>query len=485
MGTYVTDTGFLKPTLVETKIALQSRFRAAFGDDLDTDDTTPAGLLIAELAKALSDAADADQELYTSTSPDMATGAALDRLCSVIGIQRLPAAPAYADVACYTDGVNEGLVITPGKQVRRVRGNLVLSLATGITISRASCRDIFITTAVVAGGTYQIVTSLGTFSVTVPGGETDPEGWAYTALASAFTAAQTGGAYAQKMESSDEDNLSGERCLRITSPLVSFSFTLGVWVVELVGSTGVFTATAPGEETIAAEEIYEIVTSQTNWLDCLNLAAGAVGRDTETDEELRLRRAQSFRVGRATEDSIRQAIYTSVPGVTDVRVVSNRTMAVDSEGRPPKSYEAIVANGEAFTIARTLWEYQPAGIESYGNQTVFHTDSQGTPQLLMFSRPVEKTLDVELTYSVYPEEEFPGTDELKRVVVEWAAVEYSLGKDVIPGRVQGAAYQVPGIDTVTARVRWHGSPTWLTTHLPVTTREYAYLATENITVVLV
>ena len=483
MGTYVTDTGFLKPTLVETKLALQSRFRAAFGDDLDTDDTTPAGLLIAEIAKAFSDAADADQELYTTTSADAATGAPLDRLCGVIGIQRLPAAPAYADVACYTDGVNEGLVVTPGKQVRRVRGNLVLSLATGVTISRASCRDIFVTTAVVAGGTYEIVTSLGTFSATVPGGEPDPEGWAYSALAAAFTAAQTNGAYAQKLEETDEGNLAGVRCLRITSPLVSFQFALTIWTVELVGSTGVFAATIPGEETIAAEEIYEIVTAQTNWLACLNLAAGSPGRDTETDEQLRLRRAQSFRVGRATDDSIRQALYTSVPGVTDVRVVSNRTLAIDAEGRPPKSYEAIVANGDAATIARTLWEYQPAGIESYGNQMVYHTDSQGTPQLLMFSRPVEKALDVELTYSVYPEEEFPGESELVRVVAEWAAGEYALGKDVIPGRLQGAAYKVPGIDTVTARVRWHGSSTWLTVHLPVTAREYAYLAAENITVV--
>ena len=484
MGTYVTDTGFLKPTLVETKLALQSRFRAAFGDDLDTDDTTPAGLLIAELAKALSDAADADQELYTTTSADAATGAPLDRLCSVIGIQRLPAAPAYADVTCYTDGVNEGLVITPGKQVRRVRGNLVLSLATGVAISRTACRDIFVTTSVVAGGTYQIATSLGTFSVTVPGGEADPEGWAYTALANAFTAAQTNGAYAQKMEETDEGNLAGVRCLRITSPLAAFQFALGVWTVELVGSSGVFTATVPGEETIAAEEIYEIVTAQANWIACLNLSAGAPGRDTETDEQLRLRRAQSFRVGRATEDAIRQAIYSSVPGVTDVRVVSNRTMAIDSEGRPPKSYEAIVANGADAAIARVLWEYQPAGIGSYGNQTVGHVDSQGTPQTLKFSRPVEKELEVELTYTVYPEEEFPGVAELKRVVTEWAVGEYSLGKDVIPGRLQGAAYKVPGIDTVTARVRWSGSGTWLTTHLPVTTREYAYLAEENITVVL-
>ncbi len=484
MGTYVTDTGFLKPTLVETKLALQSRFRAAFGDDLDTDDTTPAGLLIAELARALTDAADADQELYTTTSADHATGAALDRLCSVIGIQRLPAAPAIAEVACYAEGVNDGLIITPGKQVRRVRGNMVLSLTMATAISRTACRDIFVTIAAVAGGTYQIVTSLGTFSATVPGGEADPEGWLYAAFATSFTAAQTNDAYAEALEVGAPDNLAATRCLRIVSPRENFSFTPGAWTVELVGSVGNFVAVTPGEESIAIGEVYEIVTAQTNWVACLNLVAGSAGRDTETDEQLRLRRAQSFRVGRATEDAIRQAIYSSVPGVTDVRVVSNRTMVVDAEGRPPKSYEAIVANGETLAIAKVLWDYQPAGIESYGNLIVGYTDSQGTPQILQFSRPVEKTLDVELTYTVYPEEDFPGVDELKRVVAEWAAVEYSLGKDVIPGRLQGAAYKVPGIDTVTARVRWHGSSTWLATHLAVTTREYAQLSADNITVVL-
>ena len=487
MGTYVTDAGFLKPTLAETKINLQERFRLAFGADTDTGDTTPAGLLIGELAKALSDATDADQEVFASLDANSATGVSLDRIGALTGITRISAAAARASVVCYANGGHLGLVLTPGRQVRRVRGGLVLSLLESLTISLSACREIYTTyPAAVAGGSYTLVTSLGSYTVAIPGGTADPAGYLYTHAATLFNAGQTtSGAVARHAYGTESDNMAAAECLQITSPATVFSFTAGAWTTLLVGSAGLFVATATGAQDIAIGEISEIVTTETGWLYARNLVLGVSGRDIETDEAYRMRRSRSFREGYATEDAIRQSLLSSVEGIIAAEVISNRTLSLDVESRPAKSFECIVDGGTNEEVAAVIWRTQPAGIESHGVgalHTYYTPDSQGYLQTVKFSRPQQKILDVKITYSVYAEEDFPGVITLTEYILAWAATEYKLGKDVIAGRIAGAAYRVPGVGSAAVEVRWHGS-SYGAGPLVVASRERAVLLLENITVV--
>ncbi len=71
----------------------------------------------------------------------------------------------------------------------------------------------------------------------------------------------------------------------------------------------------------------EIVTPIPGWQTITNFVAGITGRDTETDAELRLRRANSLKVtGAATVESIQSRISQEVPGVTSVSITENVTM---------------------------------------------------------------------------------------------------------------------------------------------------------------
>ena len=483
MGTYVTDAGFVKPTLLENVEDFGDALKGAMGDSLDVGETTPAGLLVGTTAKTISDAQDVDQELYTCADPGAATGVALDRLCALLGISRIAAAAARCEVVCYTNGANDGLIIDSGRQVRRVRGGLVFSLPAAFTISLASCREVYLTLSSVAiGDTVTLNTSVGVVSVTAT---TTSVGDMYNAIRDAFNAAQ-GIVFASRKTVLTQGNLLNQDCLVLTSPTVAFGYTPTTWTIGLIGTAALMVATTTGVQTVAPGEISEIVTPQANWLYALNLVTGISGRAVERDEELRLRRERSFREGYATEDAIRQALLDRVVGITTAIVVSNRTMAVDAEGRPPKSFEAVVEGGSDDEVAAVIWQTQPAGIESYaptppaptgGYATV---DSQGRTQYVKFSRPEAVLFDVRVVYSLYDEELFPGPAALADTLVSWAVTEYVLGKDVIIGRIAAAVYTVPGLESVNVEVKWHGSPTWAYAKLPVSARQRASLLAANI-----
>ena len=494
MGTYVTSTGFSRPTLQDLRLRFQERFKAVFGDSIDTDESGPTGQLIGILAKALADSWDTAQEVYASHDVNAALGTALDILAGLTGVYRIQAAATQVEVACYAAPANLDLVLSPGKQVKRTRGGLVFSLRDELTIRTAACRDIYLTLddAPLAGSTVSLTTSFGTFSVTVPAVPDTTTG-TYELLAAAINAnawggeAQywiAGGAPAGAQET--------DPCLRLVYPAADFGWTATTgWTALLVGSVGWFDCDTTGPNTALTGEVDQIVTPETGWEKVYNLTDGVVGRNVETDEELRLRRAQSFRVGYATEDAIRQALLNRVDGIVSAAVTSNRTLVTDVEGRPPKSFEVIVQGGLPADIGRVIWDTMPAGIESYANMLdggveVSVLDSQGREQLVYFARPVTRYLHLKIIYEVYSEEAFPtdGEAAIRSAVLAWAATEYTLGKDVIPQRALVPTYTVPGIGAVVVQVDVTDGeddvPTWGTDVITVGGRTIVSLLDKNL-----
>jgi len=91
-----------------------------------------------------------------------------------------------------------------------------------------------------------------------------------------------------------------------------------------------FRAQAYGPIPAPAGTLTEILTPVPGWIRLTNFQAGVTGRFQETDEELRLRRANSLRViGAATVEAIRSRLLQEVPGVTSVLVFENVTMTQD------------------------------------------------------------------------------------------------------------------------------------------------------------
>ena len=128
----------------------------------------------------------------------------------------------------------------------------------------------------------------------------------------------------------------------------------------------------------------------------INDADAELGRLTETDAELRLRRESELsRVGSTTVSAIRADIE-AIEGVQSVRVFENLLDTTDVDGMPPHSIEVLVYDGVVPTvdndvIAQTLWDNK-APIRTYGNTSGTAIDNEGNNQTVYFSRPTLKTV---------------------------------------------------------------------------------------------
>lgn len=118
--------------------------------------------------------------------------------------------------------------------------------------------------------------------------------------------------------------------LVITSIDVSTPFSIALGsnlTLNNLTSPGVFLAQAFGPVAAPANSVTEIVTPISGWISVNNPEAGLLGRNRETDAELRLRRLRSLRIlGAGTVEAIRSRVLQEVPGVTNVFVFENVTM---------------------------------------------------------------------------------------------------------------------------------------------------------------
>lgn len=448
MGFYVTAYGFVKPTLQEFLQRMKARMTAIWGPEFDTGDTTPAGQFAGAWARVAADAADADQEIYASLDPLQATGEALSRIAALRGTFRQSSSASQCSVVCYANVANEGLSLSPGRQVRRVRGGLVFSLRDSITVTRTACRDIYLSTIDRAPGTVlSVVTSFGTFSATVAGSTFT----ALEAIATAINESAWGGVAQAYTTSSASDQQFAGRCLRFFFANGDFQLVSATnLTVEVLGSNGVFDATVDGPNDAVPGEVTEIVTPETGWLSCYNLLSAVAGRNDETDEELRIR--MYLREGFSTEEAIRKKLLNSVTGVSTVSVKSNRSHVVDSEGRDPHSVEVVVTGGLDQEIADAMWTVQPGGIKYWadmvlGGVEMTTTDSTGRPQAIQFGRPYGMVLHARVRLSLYGEEVFPsdGLNLVRESILNWALTEFAPGKDVLISRFYVPIYKVPGV----------------------------------------
>jgi uncharacterized phage protein gp47/JayE len=212
-----------------------------------------------------------------------------------------------------------------------------------------------------------------------------------------------------------------------------------------------------------------------------NLATGELGRNIETDADLRLRReAELHSSGFSALEAIRTHV-SKVTGVSSVTVFENTSMFTDADGIPAKAFEVLVQGGADADIREAIWESKPAGILAHGSVTGTVTDSQGTVRTVKFSRPTTRPIWI-IASVIKDANAYPVDGDAQ---VEAAIIAYGLtlgtGRDVVSSALVAACFTVAGVLDAAVLIGLADPPTSPTT-VSVNLREIAVFDANRITV---
>jgi hypothetical protein len=289
----------------------------------------------------------------------------------------------------------------------------------------------------VAGHAYQIQINATIITYTAIDG--DDEGQIQSGIAAAIETAFPG---VFVME-----NVGGGLSVRSKIGLEAFSMASSDVNLEfpLLGFHSVYTATKTGAAAVSIGALNGIV-SKVNGLDsAVNYASGVTGRAMESDAELRSGLRTRQKQAHSNEIVIQNEL-SQVSGVTYVKVYSNRGMT-ERSGRPPKSYESVVAGGDEQAIAEKIFEIGPAGVQAFGNIVKDVADSEGFHWDVGFSRPVSKYIWIEVDFSRNAEEDLPMNvlGAIQDNIIAWSHTALNVGVDLIYQKMFRPVYDAPGI----------------------------------------
>lgn len=254
-------------------------------------------------------------------------------------------------------------------------------------------------------------------------------------------------------------------------------------------STDVVTADAvsetPGPVRVFAGQLTVIAGAVSGWAAVNNPSDAIVGRDVESDAELRVRREQELSAqGSTSAEAVRAAILREhTDTVESALVLENVTETTDANGVPPHSIEAIVyAPGiDEDALAETIFRAKAAGIRAYGNEIKTVTDSQGIAHSIGFSYQEDVDLYVRVNLEII-DGTWVGDSEFILRFVDLCNAYYGLGRDVKHSRLVAFCHQVPGVfGVVKLEVSGDGA-SWVEADWPITYREIARFDTGRVTV---
>lgn len=604
----VLDTGFRAKDIDTIVTELEAAFRASseFGPQINTQADSVLGQIIRILADQIADLYQANLAVYTSFNPAFASGAALDSIAAITGVQRLPASGSRAILTLVLD---DGVTVPAGSLVAIGSGGLQFETQASVSNS-SGFRSVF-TVEAVATTTGALAGNAGTVDTII----TPVSGWSSSPLLETIEspgsfvladgqtlvisvdggADQTatfntadfgmgpGDAQASEIAAVINTDISGVTATAVngavqirsdatsTGSSLKISETstanvgLGFPLNEAVGfnrstnattengqvgpyalsdgqvlslrvdggSTQIVTFNTGDFSNIAAatsNEVATVINANTtglyasasgNQLQIQSLTSGStslievvggdsngalgfqeqefggtsgdatLGRDLETDFELRQRRLTLLTTsGSRTLAAIKAAVLL-VEGVTQVTAFENETDVTDAQGRPPHSIELIVLGGEDADIAAAILSTKAAGIQTYRDPgangvTVSTTDIEGNAVDINFSRPTEVPIFVEADITVNATTFGSGTQSVGQQIVREAIRDEGItlltGEDVIAIRLQCAPLEAAGVIDVTAlRLGTTASPV-NTANLTIADREQATFSTANIVV---
>lgn len=194
------------------------------------------------------------------------------------------------------------------------------------------------------------------------------------------------------------------------------------------------TCTVIGPVEAGAGTLTNIVTPVAGLTAVTNIAAANIGRDEETDTDLRLRRQRSTLAPSASPVESVYGNLANLPGVTFARVYVNNTLSPDGRGIPGKSVAAVVVGGSDDDIAFELLARTGVTASWFGTTSKTLSDAQGTAYVIRWTRPTPVPIYVALNITVTDATAFPSDGPAR---IKQAIVDYSVGGAAAVGAVDG------------------------------------------------
>lgn len=435
----VTPYGFVKMRLPEIRQAiaadLKNRLVAAGLDgNIETRPDSVLGILIdtfAEREAALWENAEA---VYNAMYPQTAVGVSLDRAVSLAGVSRLAAQKAYTRLIFWGA---KGTVVPKGAQASAENGSL-WAMDEAVSISETA-----------AAGLVLQATS-------------DDVGLTCNGVMYRFSGKQPLAGLAAKFEGSGlAANYDGVNLTLTAQDGVNrrFGDFVGLQVLEMGTAVA---ATASDNATAAAGEINRLVAPLTGVSRVGNPMAASAGRAVETDAELAYRHSMAvYRLGRATLPALAANIRADVPQIREIGVFANSGDTVDAYGRLPHSVHVVADGGDVEAIARAIWTYKAAGIDTHGS-IVQEIQTDFGRQTVRFDRitPVYVWIKAQITLLPETEQAFPaaGFAQIRESLLQAADV-FGLGDDVLYQKFYYAVFRTAGVATVDLKIARSAKPT--------------------------
>ena len=421
----VTDEGFVIKPEDAIQSAIETRFRAAYGDTLDLSPQSDFGQCVGVGTILMSEVWQILQDVYDSGDVNNATGLRAETLARITG--------TFRDVATFTQ-VSAYCCGTP-----------TTSLSTDTKMSLADSHEVF-----QSDETSVVLIAAATAHATLT---------AYTAgdirtLSSKILYCTVGGT------SDSVAPTPGAVGTSVTDDSVT-------WLVIGEGTGYVlvdFIATSPGAIPAYAGQATRIETATSGWLSVYNMSDHTyLGTDVSTDAELFVKREQELAgSGSGTVAAVRAALLL-VDGVTGAYIIENDTETTDGYGTPPKSIHAIVSGGDTADIAETIFLAKGGGTGTYGSSSDTYTDDKGEAHIVYFSRP--SVIDVYIIVNITVDSDFPsdGDDQIKTLLADWGDANLDSGDSVIASVVDRQIWSISGIVDVSCLIGTSSPPVARTT----------------------
>lgn len=422
---------------------MQKKAQSIFGNDLITTPDSIMGQFLNIFAERMASVYEAVQELDDSNDPDNAQGKALEDICSYSSVFRLQPQPSSMYVAC-TGKI--GTLINAGSQsqVKVPSNNAVFSNVNTATLTNENCNSIVGKINVVSSANYSI--SINGITAIYTANNTSTASDIINGLASSLASKTQFYRIISVINTIDQYKILNINPLENTKIYIDAN-----QIIISIASILQFQCVQTGPIDAPQGDL-QIIAGISGWDSAANISVTSLGRDLETDTELRIRRSSSLALtGQGTVVAL-YAKLKQINGVTSLNIYNNTSLKTDDNGVPAKSFLVVVAGGSDRDIANCIWQNKPAGIQSFGGSTgttVKVLDSQNIPQEISFARPTTISINIivnfklDSDYWINPPLQSQ-IDVIKSGISEYIynyCLKLKTGQDLIAQKMFGVIYQ--------------------------------------------